>query len=83
LTESNAVSKVNDSAVETAETKDMTQGKGGNAPAFNMRKQISSTTYEVEVYFSPASRETLDEKILRLARGEALNEGAGGSGENK
>jgi hypothetical protein len=71
LAESEAVSKVNDSAWETAETKGMTQGKGANAPAFNMRKQISSTTYEVEVYFNPASRETLGDKILRLIRNEA------------
>jgi hypothetical protein len=56
-----------------------TQGGNAQAASFNMRKRINSTTYEVVVHFSPASRETLDEKILRLARGEALNEGAGGS----
>jgi hypothetical protein len=48
-----------------------------------MRKRIRSTTYEVVVHFSPASRETLDEKILRLARGEALNESTGESEKNK
>jgi hypothetical protein len=45
----------------------------GKAGSFKMRKQISSTTYEVEVYFSSESGETLDDKILRLVRGEALN----------
>jgi hypothetical protein len=41
------------------------------AGSFNMRKRIGSTTYEVEVRFNPESRETLDEKILRLIRSEA------------
>jgi hypothetical protein len=44
---------------------------------FRIRKRIGSTTYEVEVYFSPGSRETLDEKILRLVRGEAMKGGGG------
>jgi hypothetical protein len=48
-----------------------------------MRKRISSTTYEVTVHFSGTNDETLDEKILRLARGEALSEGTGGSEKNK
>jgi hypothetical protein len=59
---------------ETAnETKGMTQREGEQAWAFNIRKQIGSTAYDVEVYFSPSSRETLGDKILRLARGEILN----------
>jgi hypothetical protein len=40
---------------------------------FSMWKRINSTIYEVEVYFSSESGETLDDKILRLVRGEALN----------
>ena len=36
-----------------------------------IRKRISSTTYEVSVYFSRISRETLADKILRMARNEA------------
>jgi hypothetical protein len=57
----------------------------GRTPAgsFNMRKRISSTTYEVTVHFSGTNGETLGDKILRLARGDALNEGAGESGKNK
>jgi hypothetical protein len=43
---------------------------------FKIRKRIGSTDYEVEVRFSPASRETLDEKILRLVRGEAMKKGS-------
>ena len=38
---------------------------------FIMRKRIRSTTYEVYVYFSRNSKETLNEKILRMARNEA------------
>jgi hypothetical protein len=51
--------------------------RGGNTRngSFNMRRKISSTTYEVEVYFNPASRETMDEKILRLVRRDAMNNG--------
>jgi hypothetical protein len=41
---------------------------------FKMRKRIGSTDYEVEVYFNLASRETLDDKILRLVRGEAVKD---------
>jgi hypothetical protein len=52
------------------DTKETETGKAGS---FKMRKRISSTTYEVEVFFSSESNETLDDKILRLVRGEALN----------
>jgi hypothetical protein len=55
-------------------TENMTQSEGAKAASFNMRRQINSTTYEVEVYFNPESHETLDEKILRLIRNEAGRE---------
>jgi hypothetical protein len=55
------------------ETKGMTQSEDTKAGAFNIRKRIGSTTYDVEVYFNPSSIETLGDKILRLARGEVLN----------
>jgi hypothetical protein len=42
-----------------------------------MRKRIGCTAYEVEVYFNLASRETLDDKILRLVRGEAMKDSGG------
>jgi hypothetical protein len=51
----------------------MTQGGNDNNGSFNMRKRINSTIYEVAVYFNKASNETLDDKILRLVRSEALN----------
>ena len=34
-------------------------------------KRIGSTTYRVRVHFSNTSRETMDEKIIRLLRNEA------------
>jgi hypothetical protein len=71
LAESDTVSKNRDSTEAGAETKGMTQEKGADAPAFNIRKRIGSTAYEVEVRFNPASRETFSDKILRLIRGEA------------
>jgi hypothetical protein len=73
LPESDTVSKNNDLAGVTVKT-DMTQGESANSPAFYMHKCIGSTAYEVEVRFNSASRETLDEKILRLIRNEAAKE---------
>lgn len=34
-------------------------------------KRIGSTNYRVSVHFSKTSRETIDDKILRLAKNEA------------
>jgi hypothetical protein len=34
-------------------------------------KRIGSTNYRVSVHFSKTSRETIDDKILRLAKSEA------------
>ena len=41
-----------------------------HAGPFTMRRTIRSTTYEVAVYFSQTSRETLNDKMLRLIRNE-------------
>ena len=38
---------------------------------FVMRRIIRSTIYEVAVYFSQTSRETLKDKILRMIKNEA------------
>jgi hypothetical protein len=38
---------------------------------FTLRRNIHSTAYEVVVYFSQTSRETLTDKIRRLIRNEA------------
>ena len=37
---------------------------------FVLRRRIGSTTYNVGVHFSRTSRETMDEKILRLVRND-------------
>jgi hypothetical protein len=42
----------------------------GHAGPFIMRRTIRNTAYEVAVYFSQTSRETLNDKILRLIRNE-------------
>jgi hypothetical protein len=47
----------------------VTQGAGSNPAPFKMRRRIGSTAYEVSVYFKAGSGETMDDKILRLARG--------------
>ena len=36
-------------------------------------KRIGSTNYEVSVYFSNTSKETMEDKILRLIEREAKN----------
>jgi len=38
-----------------------------------MMKRIGSTTYQVAVYFSKTSKETMSDKISRLIRNEADN----------
>ncbi|MDR1581127.1 MAG: transposon-encoded TnpW family protein [Synergistaceae bacterium] len=56
------------------------EGMGNNdamTKPFKIRKRIGYTTYEVEARFNPASRETLDDKILRLVRGEAMKDSGG------
>lgn len=44
------------------------------AEPVKLLRRIGSTTYEVTVYFSKTSRESMEDKILRLIR----NEMAGG-----
>jgi hypothetical protein len=58
-----------------AEKDDLKDGKVYAKP-FIVRKRIGATYYEVAAYFSRSGRESLDEKILRLVRSEALNGGA-------
>jgi hypothetical protein len=41
---------------------------------FKMRKRIGYTIYGVEVRFNPLSRETIDDKIMRLVRREAMKD---------
>ena len=44
----------------------------GHTGPFTMRRTIGSTAYEVAVYFSQTSHETLTDKVLRLIRNEVL-----------
>ncbi|MDL2258164.1 transposon-encoded TnpW family protein [Eubacteriales bacterium OttesenSCG-928-K08] len=36
-----------------------------------MRRRLGSTTYRVNVHFSSTSRETMNDKILRMVKNEA------------
>jgi hypothetical protein len=45
-------------------------GKRGKK-RFHMTKRIGSTTYKVTIHFSQTSRETLDDKLIRLIGNEA------------
>lgn len=47
--------------------------KAGAEPV-TLRKRIGSTTYQVNVYFSQTSTETLDDKVLRLVRREVAGQ---------
>ncbi len=40
-------------------------------------RRIGATTYRVRVHYSKTSKETVDEKIARLVRGEAQQYGRG------
>lgn len=46
----------------------------GQAQSIRMLKRIGSTTYRVNVHFSSSSRETVGDKILRLAKSEVMAE---------
>lgn len=49
-------------------------GQVEQARPVTMLKRIGSTNYRVRVHFSGTSRETINDKILRLARNEAAGE---------
>jgi hypothetical protein len=51
---------------------------GQTATKRTFTRRIGSTTYRVGVHFSTTSRETMDEKILRLVRTEAASGKAAG-----
>jgi hypothetical protein len=58
---------------QSKETIQGTEATGESGP-LKMRKRIHSTTYDLYVYFSKTSRETLKDKIVRLARNEILSQ---------
>jgi len=47
-----------------------THGNYAHAESLNVQKRIGSTVYEVNVYFNPDAKETMNEKIMRLVRNE-------------
>ena len=50
-----------------------TRSGNANAEPLNVRKRIGSTVYEVNVYFNPDAKETMNDKIMRLIRNEILS----------
>jgi len=42
-----------------------------------MLKRIGGTTYQVSVHFNPNSRETVNEKIIRMIKNETAGKAAG------
>ena len=54
--------------------KDAVSDRSVNAPKpLKLLKRIGSTNYEVSVFFSNTSKETMEDKILRLIEREARN----------
>jgi len=47
-----------------------TRGDNANAEPVMLQKRIGSTTYVVSVRFSQTSRETMQDKVLRLIESE-------------
>ena len=56
-------------AVKTTDTVKDNQ-EHSHAGPFKMRRTIRNTAYEVDVYFSQTSRETLKDMILRMIKSE-------------
>jgi hypothetical protein len=46
-------------------------------PRRHFTKRIGNTNYEVSVHFSDTSRESLEDKIMRLIRNDALGKMVG------
>ena len=44
---------------------------------YRLKKRLGSTVYEVNVYFNPDAKETMNDKIIRLIRNEILSGKAG------
>jgi hypothetical protein len=51
-----------------------TRGENSNAETIKLLKKVGSTIYTVNVHFSKTSKETIEDKILRLIEREAQNE---------
>jgi predicted 2-oxoglutarate/Fe(II)-dependent dioxygenase YbiX len=46
------------------------RGDIANAEPLNMRKRIGSTVYEVRMCFNQDTKETMEDKLLRLVRND-------------
>jgi hypothetical protein len=55
--------------MQTAKAAAVTQGNA-HAEPLKLTRRIGSTTYTINVHFSVGSRETLEDKILRLIKRE-------------
>ena len=42
---------------------------------YYINRRIGSTNYKVKVYFSDTERETMEEKILRMVKNDAMQNG--------
>jgi hypothetical protein len=62
---------MNEKAMTVKNAESTEEGREQSHPGpYKMRRTINSTAYEVDVYFSQTSRETLKDKILRMIRNE-------------
>ena len=60
------------------ETRAHTPANGNTAPApRTITCRIGNTTYKVNVHFSRTSRETMNDKIIRMIKNEAAGKAAG------
>jgi hypothetical protein len=50
-----------------------TRGETAEAEPLVLRKEVDRTTYTVAVHFSKTSKETMEDKILRLIEREVSN----------
>ncbi len=67
------------SAYHAQEGRSMTAAASKTPPrkAGTFTRRIGATTYRVRVHYSKTSKETVEEKIARLVRGEAQQYGRG------
>jgi hypothetical protein len=60
-------------SMEPTAVKSAAKKPENKAEPLKLLNRIGSTTYEVSVHFSKTSKETLEDKILRLIEREAIN----------
>jgi len=59
------------------ETEPTRQTDGNNTAGRVMTRRIGNTTYKVNVHFSRTSRETVNDKIIRMIKNETAGKSAG------